>query len=51
MDFHDPFLVLNLNVLLALTILIAAVSVYFLYHERKERKETARATESFKKIS
>lgn len=39
MDFHDPFLVLNLNVLLALTILIAAVPVYFIYHERKERKK------------
>lgn len=39
MDFHDPFLVLNLNVLLALTILIAAVSVYFIYHERKEREK------------
>jgi uncharacterized membrane protein len=41
MDFHDPLLVFNFNVLFTLTILVVVVSIYINYLERKERKNAA----------
>lgn len=40
MDFHDPFLVFNLNIIIALTILVVAVTVFILYSELREKEKS-----------
>ncbi|RAY97102.1 hypothetical protein DP187_21570 [Enterobacter cloacae] len=38
MGFHDPFLVFNLNILIALTLLVLAVTVFITYCDHIENK-------------
>lgn len=51
MGFNDPFLVFNLNILIALTLLVLAVTVFITYCDHIEKKRITGARESFQNIN